>query len=77
MIKYSPDSIASAADASRHVGAVDVTPRPIVTANVSNTDDNAVAMPAHRQSSATIAGSAARCPFAPLAICFPSTSPWY
>jgi len=34
---------ASAADASRHVGAVDVTPRPTVTPNVSSTDDSAVA----------------------------------
>src|SRR5215203_1888915 len=43
MIKKRPDRIASAADASRHVGAADVTPRPIVTANVSNTEDSAVA----------------------------------
>src|SRR3954463_12609044 len=43
MIRYKPDRIASAADASRQVGAVGVTPRPIVTANVSNTEDSAVA----------------------------------
>src|SRR4051795_8032149 len=43
MIRYKPDRIASAADASRQVGAVEVTPRPIVTANVSNTEDSAVA----------------------------------
>src|SRR6185369_3881977 len=43
MIRYRPERIASAADASRQVGAVDVTPRPIVTANVNNTEDSAVA----------------------------------
>ena len=43
MIKQRPDRIASAADASRHVGAIDETPRPIVTANVSNTEDSVVA----------------------------------
>src|SRR5262245_42829880 len=43
MIRKRPDRIASAADASRHVGAVDAMPRPIVAPNVSNTEESAVA----------------------------------
>jgi hypothetical protein len=38
-----PDNIHNAAEASRQVGAADVTPKPTVAPNVTNTKDNAVA----------------------------------
>ena len=50
-------SNASAADASRHVGAADITPRPIVTANVSNHRGTMQSPPTRRARSATIAGN--------------------
>jgi hypothetical protein len=48
MIKYRPDNIARAADATRQEGAVEVTPRPIVATNAKRIDEIAVATRALR-----------------------------
>src|SRR3954469_4645849 len=43
MIRYSPDSKASAADASRHVGEAELTPRPTATPKLTRMNDIAPA----------------------------------
>src|SRR3954447_1348364 len=43
MIRYSPDSKASAADASRHVGEAELTPRPTATPKPTRMNDIAPA----------------------------------
>jgi len=48
MTRYSPDRIQSAADASRHVGAVDEIPNPMVAPKANRIDESAVATSAPR-----------------------------
>ena len=43
MMRYSPDKIQSAAEASRHVGAVDEIPNPMVAPKANRIDESAVA----------------------------------
>src|SRR3981081_4096581 len=47
-MRYRPDRIQSAADASRQVGAVDEMPNPIVAPNANRIDESAVATSAPR-----------------------------